>query len=464
MSTFETNEVVQILGISVPIIQGGMAWSSEAGLASAVSNAGALGVIGCGGRTLQWTRLQIEQAMRNTSNPIGINIPLESLSDEEADAIIKLAIRLNVKVITLSGSRGYLKYLTNNQSSTVIIPIVGNVMEAKLCERAGAKAVICEGQESGGSIGRLSTMSLVPQVADAVSVPVIAAGGIADNRGFRAAFALGAKAIQMGTRFLASEECEIIQSYKQRIIKAKDIDSVVVFERIGRPARVIRNRFANIYLEKERSGADAESLLALSRGSLQKAAQADCDEGALMAGEVSGLIREIKPVDNIIREVIGEGAAAPRELPNHFFGLRHQPPILLVDHVTSLEPGRSCTATLNLDRNRWFFECHYPDYPLMPGSLQIEAMSQVATIVALTLSKEHEHKPPLISEITKAKFLEEIRPENKLTMKATVKTASRGLVTISCQSEIGQRIMSMCEIRLVLPSFATGNPHPSQGV
>ena len=192
---------------------------------------------------------EIENAKKDyIKKDIGLNFPLEGMDDEEAEHIIENAIQNGKNIFTVSGSNRYLRFLSKYGDDTLIIPVIGNVMEAKLAERTGAKAVICEGQESGGSIGRLSLFSLLPQIVDAVKIPVIAAGGIADSRGMRAAFALGAQGIQMGTRFLASKECRITEEYKKRIVKAKDIDSIVIFNKVKYPTRVIRNKFSmNIF-------------------------------------------------------------------------------------------------------------------------------------------------------------------------------------------------------------------------
>lgn len=299
---FENNELCSLLNISYPIVQGGMAWASDFELAYAVSSSGGLGIIGCGGRQISWVEDQIEKIKRkNTPVQIGINV---ALNDTNAIEIIDYGVKQGIKVFTLGGSQTFLKLFSRYDRDVLIIPLVGSVMEAKLAERAGAKAIICEGQESGGSIGRLSLFSLLPQIVDSVKIPVIAAGGIADRRGMLAAFALGAKGIQMGTRFLASTESPVSQEYKNRIVRSKDTDSQVIFNKINFPARVLKNKFSMHYLSLEKKGADINQLLNLSRGRLKLATESNIDEGAIMAGEVSGLIREIKSVSQIFNELI----------------------------------------------------------------------------------------------------------------------------------------------------------------
>jgi enoyl-[acyl-carrier protein] reductase II len=298
------NTLCNLLAITYPILQGGMAWASDSKLACAVSNAGGLGIIGCGGRSSEWIMSEIKRAREATSKPIGLNFPLDTFSDDFVAYVIDEALKSDINIFTISGARRYSNILSQFSDRCIIIPIIGNVMEAKLCQRAGAKALVCEGQESGGTIGRLSTFSILPQVVDAVTLPVIAAGGIADSRGVKAAFALGAVGVQSGTRFLASLECNINQEYKQRIVKAKDTDTVVIYNSIDRRTRVIRNRFALEYLDSERRGENKEFLMLKSRDRLRIAAQESADYGALMAGESSGLIREIMPVSKIIQDLM----------------------------------------------------------------------------------------------------------------------------------------------------------------
>jgi len=298
---FEGNKICKLLNIKYPIVQGGMAWASDSNLACAVSEAGGLGIIGCGGRELGWVSNEIDKAKRIGSHRIGLNV---ALGNSNAVDIIEIAIASGINVFTIGGTNAYLKLIPQYGEDVLIIPLVGNVMEAKLAERAGAKAIICEGQESGGSIGRLSLFPLLPQVVDAVKLPVIAAGGIADSRGMCAAFALGAQGIQMGTRFLVSEECCILEEYKNRILKARDTDSMVIFRKINSPARVIKNKFAVGYVSREHNESSQDELFAMSQGRLRLAAESDVDAGALMAGEIAGLICDIKSARNIIEEIV----------------------------------------------------------------------------------------------------------------------------------------------------------------
>ena len=247
--------ITELLGIEYPIIQGGMAWVATHELASAVSNAGGLGIIGAGGAPASWVREQIQAVKKETDRPFGVNL---MLMNPEADEIAKVIAEEKVKVVTTgAGNPG--KYIEMwKEAGTVIIPVVASVALAKLMERSGASAVIAEGTESGGHIGSATTMTLVPQVVDAVKIPVIAAGGIADGRGMAAAFMLGAEAVQMGTRFVAATESIAHQNYKDRIVKAKDIDSEVTGLSYGHPVRVLRNQMTKEYLEMEKKGVPFE--------------------------------------------------------------------------------------------------------------------------------------------------------------------------------------------------------------
>ena len=231
-------EITELLGIKYPIIQGGMAWVADFHLAAAVSNAGGLGIIGAGGAPAQWVREQILEA----DKPFGVNI---MLMNPEADEIAKILIEEGVKVVT-TGAGNPAKYIKDWKTAGIkVIPVIASCALARMMEKCGVDAVIAEGSEAGGHIGEITTMSLVPQVVDAVNIPVIAAGGIADGRGIAAAFMLGAKAVQMGTQFVATKECTVHQNYKDKIIKAKDIDSKVTGRTTGHPVRVLRNKMSN---------------------------------------------------------------------------------------------------------------------------------------------------------------------------------------------------------------------------
>ena len=454
---FETNRINKLLNIEYPILQGGMAWASDSKLACAVSDAGGLGIIGCGGRKFEWVFNEIQKAKKITSKDIGLNFPLEGMDDEEAEHIIENAIQNGKNIFTVSGSNRYLRFLSKYGDDTLIIPVIGNVMEAKLAERTGAKAVICEGQESGGSIGRLSLFSLLPQIVDAVKIPVIAAGGIADSRGMRAAFALGAQGIQMGTRFLASEECRITEEYKKRIIKAKDIDSIVIFNKVKYPARVIRNKFSMEYILKESNDTSQEDLISLSKGRLRLAVETDANAGALMAGESAGLIHGVKSARDIIDEIVlGFETSRDYVIPDKRISkyLKHKPPILLVDEIIELKPGIKSKTSLNLRKDRWFFKCHYPDYPVMPGTLLLEAMSQTMTLAVTSMdefSNEWEGLL-LLSGITNVKFKKEVLPELKLIITAKIDSFKRGTINGNIKCETDGKLICSCTMTIVIPS------------
>ena len=244
-----TGLINELLGIRYPILQGGMAWVATWELASAVSNAGGLGIIGVGGADVDWVSEQIRQMKAHTNNPFGVNL---MLMNPQADEIAQLLADENIHVITTgAGSPG--KYMARwKEAGARVIPVVASVALARMMEKAGADAVVAEGTESGGHIGAATTMTLVPQVVDAVSIPVIAAGGIADARGFAAALMLGASGVQIGTRFVVAEECIVHENYKEKIVRAKDIDSEVTGLANGHPIRVLRNKMTREYLRMER--------------------------------------------------------------------------------------------------------------------------------------------------------------------------------------------------------------------
>lgn len=294
--------ICDLLGIEYPIIQGGMAWVATHELAAAVSEAGGLGIIGAGGAPASWVREQIRQAKKATDKPFGVNL---MLMNPEADQIAQIIAEEKVKVVTTgAGNPG--KYIQMWKDAGVkVIPVVASVALAKLMERGGADAVIAEGMESGGHIGKATTMTLVPQVADAVEIPVIAAGGIGDGRGFAAAMMLGAEAVQMGTRFVTAKECIVHENYKQKIIKAKDIDSEVTGMANGHPIRVLRNQMTKAYLKMEKEGASLEELEKMTLGSLRKAVvEGDVTSGSVMAGQISGLIKKEETCKEIILDVM----------------------------------------------------------------------------------------------------------------------------------------------------------------
>lgn len=298
------NDICKMLDIKYPIFQGGMAWVSDSSLASAVSNAGGLGIIAGATAPVDYIREEIRKTKALTDRPFGLNIML--LSDN-AEELARVAVEEGVKVITTgAGNPG--KYMTMwKEAGIKVIPVVPSVALAKRMERAGADAVIAEGCESGGHVGKLTTMVLVPQVVDAVDIPVIAAGGICDGRGIAAAFALGARGIQMGTRFLVSDECTIHENYKNAVIKAKDIDTVVTGRITGHPVQVIKNKLAREFLKLESSNVSAENLEELGRGALRRAVKdGDVDNSSLMAGQISGMVTRKQNVKEIIEEIFDE--------------------------------------------------------------------------------------------------------------------------------------------------------------
>ena len=294
--------ITELLGIEYPIIQGGMAWVAEHNLAAAVSAAGGLGLIGGASASGDIVRNEIRKAKELTDKPIGVNVMLMS---PYADEVAQVVVEEGIKVVT-TGAGNPEKYMELWKSAGVkVIPVVASVALAKRMAKYGADAVIAEGCESGGHIGEQTTMCLVPQVVDAVDVPVIAAGGVADGRGFAAAMMLGAEAVQIGTRFVASKEAVVHGNYKERIIKAKDIDSEVTGRSYGHPIRVLRNKMTREYLRMEKEGAAFEELEHLTLGSLRKAVvEGDVVNGSLMAGQIAGLIKEEKTCEEIIKEIM----------------------------------------------------------------------------------------------------------------------------------------------------------------
>ncbi|MBO5282821.1 MAG: enoyl-[acyl-carrier-protein] reductase FabK [Lachnospiraceae bacterium] len=295
-------KITELLGIEVPIIQGGMAWVAEYHLAAAVSEAGGLGIIGAGGAPAEWVREQIRSVKEITEKPFGVNL---MLMNPEADAIARVIVEEGVQVVTTgAGNPG--KYMSLwKEAGVKVIPVVASVAMAKMMERAGADAVVAEGTESGGHIGSTTTMTLVPQVVDAVTVPVIAAGGIADGRGLAAAFMLGAEAVQMGTRFIVARESIVHENYKQKVIAAKDIDSEVTGMSHGHPVRQLRNQMTREYLKREKAGASLEELEQLTLGALRKAVvEGDTVNGTLMAGQIAGLVSKEQTCQEMIREIM----------------------------------------------------------------------------------------------------------------------------------------------------------------
>lgn len=299
--------VTELLNIEYPIIQGGMAWVAEHHLAAAVSNAGGLGLLGAASAPPDVIREEIRKTKALTDKPFGVNI---MLLNPNADEVAKIIVEEGVKVVT-TGAGNPSKYMEEWKAAGVrVIPVVASVAMAKLMVRGGADAVVAEGMESGGHIGAQTTMTLVPQIVDAVDVPVIAAGGIGDGRGFAAAMMLGAEAVQMGTRFVVAKESIVHPAYKERIIKSKDIDSEVTGMSTGHPVRQIRNKMTREYLRLEKEGATFEELEYLTLGSLRKAVmEGDTNNGTLMAGQIAGMIKKEQTCKEMIMEIMEQAEA-----------------------------------------------------------------------------------------------------------------------------------------------------------
>ncbi|MBP3927764.1 MAG: enoyl-[acyl-carrier-protein] reductase FabK [Clostridium sp.] len=294
--------ITELLGIEYPIIQGGMAWVAESHLASAVSAAGGLGLIGGANAPAEVIRNYIREVKAVTDKPFGVNVMLMS---PYADEVANVVVEEGVKVVT-TGAGNPEKYMDMWKAAGIrVIPVVASVALAKRMERYGADAVVAEGTESGGHIGEATTMTLVPQVVDAVSIPVIAAGGIGDGRGIAAAFMLGAEAVQMGTRFLVAKECIVHQNYKDRVLKAKDIDSTVTGRSHGHPVRCLRNQMTREYIKLENEGKSFEELEYLTLGTLRKAVQeGDVAGGTVMAGQIAGMVNKEQTCQEMIEEMM----------------------------------------------------------------------------------------------------------------------------------------------------------------
>ncbi len=299
--------ITELLGIRVPIIQGAMARIADASLAGAVSAAGGLGIIACGGAPLSWVEEQVRAAREITSNPIGANV---MLMDPNAAELARLLVDLKIDVVT-TGAGSPANYMDMwKEAGIKVIPVVATTALARRMERLGADAVVAEGTESGGHVGELTTMALVPAVCDAVSIPVIAAGGIADGRGLAAAFALGAEGVQMGTRFLTVDECTVADAYKEKVLAAKDSDTIVTGRGTGHPVRCLKNKFSRSVRKLESDvAANGEELEAMYVGSLRRAVAGDVENGSMMAGQVAVLVSERKTAADVIAEVMDEACA-----------------------------------------------------------------------------------------------------------------------------------------------------------
>lgn len=300
-------KITELLNIQYPIIQGGMAWVAEHNLAAAVSNAGGLGIIGAASAPAEVVREEIRKCKELTDKPFGVNV---MLLNPNADDVAKIVVEEGVKVVT-TGAGDPSKYMEMwKAAGVVVIPVVASVALAKLMERAGADAVVAEGTESGGHIGSTTTMTLVPQVVDAVHIPVIAAGGIGDGRGFAAAMMLGAEGVQMGTRFIVANESIVHANYKKKVIQSSDVSSEVTGRTTGHPVRCIRNKMTKEYIKLEKQGADFMELEKLTLGSLRKAViDGDVVDGTLMAGQISGLVKKEQSCKEMIEEIMTQAQA-----------------------------------------------------------------------------------------------------------------------------------------------------------
>lgn len=296
--------VTELLGIEKPIIQGAMARIANASLAGAVSAGGGLGIIACGGQKPEWVEEQVSIARSMTTNPIGANV---MLMDPHAAEIAELLARLRVDVIT-TGAGSPSNYMDMwKEAGIKVVPVVASAALARRMERVGADAVVAEGTESGGHVGELTTMALVPAVCEQVSIPVIAAGGIADGRGMVAAFALGAEGVQCGTRFLTVDECTVADAYKERVLKAKDSDTIVTGRDSGHPVRSIKNKFTRRAKQLERDlDANGEEIEKMWLGALRRAVEGDVDGGDMMSGQIAGIVHERKTAAQVLDEMVCE--------------------------------------------------------------------------------------------------------------------------------------------------------------
>ncbi len=298
-------ELCELLNIKYPIFQGGMAWIADASLAAAVSNAGGLGIIAAMNANADWLREEIHKVRTMTDKPFGVNIMLMSpFADEVSDLVVEEKVPV---VVTGAGNPG--KYMKKwVEAGIKVIPVVASTAMARLVERSGATAVVAEGGESGGHIGELTTMTLVPQVCDAVKIPVLAAGGIADGRGIAAALMLGACGVQCGTRFLVAKECTVHQNYKNKILKAKDIDTIATGKRLGHPVRCLKNQFTReLFKQEYNSNLSDEELEKMGAGALRKAAkEGDEKNGSFMAGQCAAMVHKEQTAQEMIEEMFAQ--------------------------------------------------------------------------------------------------------------------------------------------------------------
>ena len=307
--------ICDLLEIEYPIIQGGMAWVATKELAIAVSEAGALGIIGAGNAPPDLVREQIQGTKQGTSRPFGVNIALFS---PHVNDIVQICIEEGVPVVTTGAGSPSAVIPPLKAAGIKVLPVVGSVALARRVERMGADAIIAEGMESGGHIGDVTTMALIPQVVDALNIPVVAAGGIGDGRGLIAALALGAAGVQMGTRFICTTECYVHQNYKARICRAGDRSTVTSGHSLGHPVRAIRNQMTQEFQRMEKAGLSEQDIINFGTGRLRQAAvEGDMESGSFMAGQVSGLISEVVPVGDLIKSIIAQAEATIQAICSH---------------------------------------------------------------------------------------------------------------------------------------------------
>lgn len=308
-----TTPFCELVGIEHPIVQGGMAWVATAELSAAVSEAGGLGILGGGNAPPDYVRAQVRKTKELTSKPFGVNIPLFS---PYVDEIVQICVDEQVNVVSTGAGNPGPIIPPLKDAGILIMPVVASVALAKRLQRMGADVIVAEGEESGGHIGDISTLPLVPQVVDAVSVPVVAAGGIADGRGLVAALALGAQAVQLGTRFICATECTAHPNYKKKIIRAKDRSTTTSGHSLGHPVRAIKNPMTLEFQEKEKAEISEEELIEFGTGRLRLAAEeGDETKGSFMAGQISGMIKEVEPAETIITRIIAQAEQLLTEMP-----------------------------------------------------------------------------------------------------------------------------------------------------
>ncbi len=298
--------ITELLGIEAPIVQGAMARIADARLAAAVSEAGGLGIIACGGAPLEWVEDQVRQARELTSKPLGANV---MLMDPQAADVARLLCDLGIDVVTTGAGSPAEHMAMWKEAGIKVVPVVASAALAARMERLGADAVVAEGTEAGGHVGELTTMALVPSVCAAVDIPVIAAGGIADGRGMLAALALGAEGVQCGTRFLTVEECTVCDPWKEKVLKAKDSDTIVTGRGTGHPVRALKNKFARDCRKREMTCTNPDDLEGMYAGSLRRAVEGDMEMGSVMAGQIAAIVSERGTAKDVIDSMVADAEA-----------------------------------------------------------------------------------------------------------------------------------------------------------